>query len=149
MPRIRRLISAEVALGVVVVALTAWLVGLSPASEARATDGRTGPFEATIDFGEGRLDVLVDPAQVGANRVHLTATNDDGSPLELRTMSVEFALPEQDVGPVIAKGRELSPGHFVVEGNQLSIPGAWTLTFKGRVDKFTQADATTTIELER
>jgi copper transport protein len=147
--RIRRLISAEAALGVVVVALTAWLVGLSPTSEARAPDGRTGPFEATVDFGEGKLDVLVDPAQVGANSVHLTATNDDGSPLELRGMSVEFALPEQDLGPLLAKGRELSPGHFVVEGNQLSIPGEWTLTFKGRVDKFTQADATTTIELER
>ena len=50
---------------------------------------------------------------------------------------------------LLAKGKELSPGHYVVEGNQLSIPGEWVLTFKGRVDMFTQVDAETTVELER
>jgi copper transport protein len=147
--RVRKLIGFEVALGVAVVALTAWLVGLSPTPEAGATEAPAGPYETVLDFGEGRLDVLIDPTQVGDNSVHLTATNDDGSPFELKRMSVEFALPERDVGPLIAKGRELSPGHFVVEGNQLSIPGEWTVTFKGRADKFTQVDANTTVELER
>ena len=147
--RIRRLIGFEVTLGVVVVALTAILVGLSPTSEASAPGGRTGPFEATVEFGEGRLDVLIDPTQVGDNTLHLTATNEDGSPFELRRMTVDFVLDEQDVGPITAQGTKLSPGHYVVEGNQLSIPGEWTLTFKGRVDKFTQVDATSTVELER
>jgi len=147
--RVRRLIGIEVALGVTVVVLTAWLVGLSPTPEAGATEeAPAGPYETVLDFGEGRLDVLVDPAQVGDNSVHLTATNDDGSPFVLKKMSVEFALPEQQVGPLIARGRELSPGHFVVEGNQLSIPGEWTLTFKARPDKFTQVDAETTVDLE-
>ena len=147
--RIRRQISVEVALGVVVIALTAWLVGLSPASEAGATGGRTGPFEATLEFGDGRLAVLIDPTRIGDNTVHLTATNDDGSPLELRRMTVDFALPARDLGPLTARGKELSPGHYVVEGNQLSIPGEWVVTFKGRVDKFTQVDTQTTVELER
>lgn len=146
--RIRRLIAFEVGIGVVVVALTAVLVGLSPTSEAGAPGGRTGPFEATVDFGEGRLDVLIDPTRVGDNTVHLTATDADGSPFELRRMAVEFALPEQDVGPLKATGRKLSPGHYVVEGDQLSIPGEWTLTIKGRVDKFTQVDAETKVEIE-
>ena len=146
--RIRKLIGVEVALGVTVVALTAWLVGLSPTPEAGASGGPAGPYETVVDFGEGRLDVLVDPTQVGDNSVHLTATNADGSPFVLRGMTVEFALPSEDVGPLIARGRELSPGHYIVEGNQLSIPGEWSLTFKGRVDKFTQIDAETTVELD-
>jgi len=57
-----------------VVALTAWLVGLSPTSEAGASGGPTGPFEETVEFGEGRLDVLIDPTEIGDNTVHLTAT---------------------------------------------------------------------------
>ena len=146
--RIRRRIGIEVALGVVVVALTAWLVGLSPTPEAGASGGRAGPYEAVVDLGDAKLDVLIDPTRVGDNSVHLTATNTDGSPFELRRMTVEFALPERDVGPLIAKGRELSPGHYIVEGKQLSIPGEWTLTFKGRVDKFTQIDAETTVNVE-
>jgi copper transport protein len=147
--RIRRRIGFEVALGVVVVGLTAWLVGLSPSSEATGPAGRTGPFEATVEFGEGSLDVLIDPAQVGENAVHLTATNSDGSPFQLRGMAVEFALPEQDVGPLKAAGRKLSTGHYIVEGDQLSIAGEWTLTIKGRVDKFTQVDAETRLEVGR
>lgn len=146
--RIRRLIGIEVALGVVVVALTAWLVGLSPTPEAGASGAPGGPYETVLDFGGGRLDVLIDPAQVGDNRVHLTATNADGSPFRLKRMTVDFALPAQDVGPLAAKGTKLSPGHYVVEGNQLSIPGEWTLTFKGRADKFTQVDTETTVEVE-
>jgi copper transport protein len=147
--RIRRLIGFEVAIGVMVVGLTAWLVGLSPSSEATGPAGRTGPFETTVEFGEGNLDVLIDPAQVGENALHLTATNPDGSPFELRGMTVDFLLPAEDVGPLTTRGRELSPGHYIVEGSQLSIPGEWTLTFKGRVDKFTQVDAETKVELER
>lgn len=121
--RVRGLIAFEVALGVVVVALTAVLGGLSPTSEAGETGGRTGPFEATVEFGEGRLDVLIDPAQVGDNTVHLTATNSDGSPLELRGMTVDFSLPAEDVGPIVAKGKNLSPGHYVVEGKPTLDPG--------------------------
>jgi len=146
--RIRRNIAIEVVLGMVVVALTAVLVSLSPSSGAGASGGRSGPFEATVAFGDGKLDVLIDPTQVGDNTVHLTATNTDGSPFELRRMAVEFALPEQDVGPLKATGRKLSAGHYVVEGDQLSIPGEWTLTIKGRVDKFTQVDAEIKVEIE-
>jgi copper transport protein len=147
--RIRRQIGFEVALGVVVIALTAWLVGLSPSSEATGPAGRTGPFETTVEFGEGNLDVLIDPARVGENAVHLTATNPDGSPFELRRMTVDFSLPAEDVGPNTVQGRELSPGHYIIEGSQLSIAGEWTLTFKGRVDKFTQVDGETTLEVGR
>jgi copper transport protein len=147
--RIRRQIGFEVALGVLVVALTAWLVGLSPSSEATGPAGRMGPFETTVEFGEGNLDVLIDPAQVGENAVHMTATNPDGSPFELRRMIVDFSLPAEDVGPNTVRGRELSPGHYIIEGSQLSIAGEWTLTFKGRVDKFTQVDGETTLEVGR
>ncbi len=147
--RVRRLITVEVVFGAIVVALTALLVGLSPSSEAGAPGGESGPYETTVEFGEARLEVLIDPTRVGDNTLHLTATNDDGSPFGVRAMSVEFALPAEEVGPLIAKGKKLSPGHYVIEGSQLSIPGEWTITIKGRVDKFTQVDASTTVDLQR
>lgn len=147
--RVRRLIGVEIALATVVLALTAWLVGLSPASGAMPPPGEGGPYEATLEFGEARLDVLIDPAELGANTVHLTARNDDGSPLEVRSMAVDFTLEARDVGPLTAKGKELSPGHYVVEGNQLSLPGEWTIAVRGRVDKFTQVDAETKIDIGR
>jgi hypothetical protein len=56
-------------------------------------------------------------------------------------MKVRFSMPAQDIGPLTGKGTQLGPGHFVVQGNQLSVPGEWTLQIEARIDRFTNAAA--------
>lgn len=136
---LRRVVTVEVALGVVVLAITSLLVNLAP---ARVEAGIEGPFTAHVRLGEANLDVLVDPNKVGSNEVHLTATQPSGGPLRVRGMRVLFRMPEEDIGPIVGRGHRLAPGHYVVHGNQLSVPGEWRLEIVARIDKFTDERAT-------
>jgi copper transport protein len=130
---LRRVVVVEVVLASLVIGVTAFLVNLAP---ARVSAGITGPFITDVAFGDGSLNVLVDPNQVGENEVHLTATTDTGAPLEVKEMRVQFTMPAESIGPIEGRGRKLAPGHFVVQGRQLSLPGRWTLEVIGRISRF-------------
>ena len=140
---LRRVVRGEVALGVVVVALTAVLTTLPPARVAAGG----GPFTATVPLGGDNLAVLVDPARIGRNEVHLTLTTPQGEAVRVRGMSVSFALPANDIGPIEARGRKLGMGHFVVQGRQLSIEGAWILTIHVRLSRFDEKSARVRVEV--
>jgi hypothetical protein len=62
-------------------------------------------------------------------------------------MSVGFALPANDIGPIEARGRKLGMGHFVVQGRQLSIEGAWILTIHVRLSRFDEKSARVRVEV--
>lgn len=130
---LRRLVAVEVALATVVIGITAFLVNLPP---ARVDAGVTGPFTTDVRLGSNNLNVLVDPNQVGANEVHLTATEPSGAPAEIEEMRVLFRMPSQGIGPLVGKGTELATGHFVVQGNHLSVAGEWRLEIVARFSEF-------------
>jgi copper transport protein len=144
MRSLRRTIGAEVALAIVVVAITAVLVNLSP---ARSQAASTGPFVTDVRLGDDNLNVLVDPTQVGENIVHLTATDASGKPAQIKRMNVRFEQPARAIGPITARARRLAPGHFVVQGRQLSVAGEWRLEIVALVDRFTQQRATVEFEV--
>ena len=133
---LRRLVGVEVALALVVLALTAFLVNLPP---ARLEAGVSGPFIQDVRLGDDNLNVVVDPNEVGENAVHLTATTPRGAPLPVEEMRVLFRMPSEDVGPLIAKGVRVAPGHFIVQGRQLSLSGEWSLEVVARTGRFEEA----------
>jgi copper transport protein len=137
--KLRRLVAGEVVLGAIVVAITALLVSLPP---ARTSAGVSGPFTKQVALDGDRLDVLITPNQVGRNEVHLTATTPEGSPSEIKEMTVLFTKPDQGIGPLVGEGKELATGHFVVQGNQLSVPGTWELEVVARLNRFDEVRAT-------
>lgn len=143
---LRRVVMVEVVLGVVVLGLTALLVNLPP---ARVEAGVSGPFIDDVALGESNLNVVIDPNEVGQNIVHLTATTPSGTPSEIKSMKVRFSMPAEDIGPITSDGRELAPGHFVVEGRQLSVPGEWVLEIEARIDKFTNERAEVKVSVKR
>lgn len=142
---LRGSVALEVVLAVAVLALTAVLVNLVPARVA-AAGGE--PFITDVRLGEYNLNVLVDPNRIGENEVHMTATTKTGAPAPVEAMTVQFRLPEEDIGPLVADGVELAPGHFVVQGRQLSVSGRWVLEFVGRVGRFDEVRATATVRVE-
>lgn len=144
--KLRRLVVAETMLAALVLAVTAGLVNLPPPGPAAATEG---PLITDVRLGGANLEVLVDPNRVGANEVHLTATTPSGKPLAIKQMDVLFSLPSEELGPLEAKAHRLSPGHFVVHGNQLSVPGRWTLEVVARTDRFTEERATVEVTVDR
>ncbi|HEX2040101.1 MAG TPA: copper resistance protein CopC [Acidimicrobiales bacterium] len=141
-----RSMAAETTIAVVVLALTALLVNQAP---ARVTGGTDGPFETHVALGAHRVHVLVDPAEVGENAVHLTATTERGAPAPVESMQVLFRLPDADIGPLVADGRRLAPGHFVVQGRQLSQAGRWVVEIVAVTGRFEEARTRLTVPVRR
>lgn len=130
---LRRTVTAEVVLAAAVLGLTALLVNLAP---ARVSAGTEGPFVTNVHVGAYHLNLIVDPNEVGENQIHLTATTATGAPAPAEAMTVLFRMPDQDIGPLVADGTQLAPGHFVVQGRQLSVAGRWTLEIVVRTGRF-------------
>ena len=130
---LRRLVAAEVAIALVVVGVTSFLVNLPPARVAAGVDG---PFITDVAFDENELNILVDPNKVGHNEVHLTVTSPEGAAVDLREMQVLFTMAAESIGPIEGPGTKLAQGHFVVQGHQLSVQDRWTLEVIGRLNRF-------------
>jgi copper transport protein len=143
---LRRVVMAEVSLAIIVIAVTAVLVNVAP---ARPQSTSSGPFVTDVSLGENNLNVLVQPARVGANQIHLTATAPSGAPVRIEKMTVLFEQTERDIGPLEARARKLAPGHFVVQGRQLSVTGEWTIDVAALVGKFKQIQATVQLQVRR
>jgi copper transport protein len=136
---LRRLVGAEVAMGALVIGITAVLVNLPP---ARVEAGADEPTMSMATIGDHEMHVMVDPGQVGENRVHLSAAADHGDPADFDEVRVLFRMPEEDIGPLEAVAEETGPGEFVVHGHQLSVPGEWTLEIVARIGEFDEERTT-------
>ena len=136
---LKRSVTAEVALAVVVIGLTAFLVNIAP---ARVAAGLEGPFITDTRIGSHNVNVIVDPNEVGENEVHVTITEPNGGPARVRAVRVLFRMPADGIGPLVGEGVRLAPGHYVVQGRQLSVAGEWTLEIVARLGRFDEERTT-------
>ncbi|MGH9245560.1 MAG: copper resistance CopC/CopD family protein [Acidimicrobiales bacterium] len=138
--RLRGTVRAEAAVLVGVLAVTAVLVNVVP---ARTAAGVTGPFSATVDFGDGSVSLVVDPARAGANDVHLYVLDATGRPIgEVEEIRLELSFPAEGVGPIIRTPVPSGPGHWVLTGDDLTLPGRWEVEVVARLSPFEEATAT-------
>ncbi|RBY74602.1 copper resistance protein CopC [Geodermatophilus sp. TF02-6] len=143
-PALRRSVLVELSIGVVVLALSAVLVGAPP---ARAQVAR--PVEVTLPLqtpagADGSVQVSIDPAAVGANTLHLYYFDDAGrlaQPVDIRATLTE---PAQQIGPIQVDLQPGGPGHYVGDGMAIPGAGTWTLAVTVRLDEFTAGTASTT-----
>jgi copper transport protein len=124
---------------VVAVAVTALLVTLPPAAEAA---GVTDPFSTTAEFGAGLLNLVVDPNRAGVNEVHVYTLDQSGLPTSLSgELSMGLSMPHHDIGPLERNPIVAGPGHWILSGPELSIPGTWEITIR-RVEGFDEDTVT-------
>lgn len=130
---LRRTLLAELGLIAAVLGVTGALAGYAP-----AVDAASGPYAATTRIGPQELQLVVDPAQVGANQVHLYLTDPrTGSQLDsAKEVTVAAALPAKDIGAIRETANKAGPGHYVVPNLALAVRGTWTLTLTVRVSDF-------------
>lgn len=130
---LRRALRAEVALLVAVLGVTAALVSYAPPATTT-----TGPYSASAELGPARLELTVDPAQVGTNEIHLYLFDArSGEQFDRpEEMSVELSLPEQGVGPLAADVEKAGPGHYVVRRAEILPGGEWEIAVRARVSEF-------------
>jgi copper transport protein len=130
---LRRALRAEVALVVIVLGVTAALVSYAPPATTAA-----GPHSATAELGPARAELTVDPAQVGANEIHLYLFDSrTGAQFErVRELELELTLPEKRIGPLTAEVEKAGPGHYIVPRAELVPGGDWQLQLRARISEF-------------
>jgi copper transport protein len=142
-PALRRRVRVEMvvlALALVTGAVLAQVPPPSIAGTGQAPAG--GVFERRVDFGDGRLDLLVEPGRPGVNEVHMTALGSDGRlMIEAEEFTLEVQPPGQGLGPVVPDVQSITAGHSVAYAT-IPFAGVWTFTVTSRVDRFREYRAT-------
>jgi copper transport protein len=141
--RLRRSVLVEVAVGAVVLALSAVLVGTAPARGAvsRPLDV-TLPLQGTAG-SSGTVEVTVDPATVGPNVLHVYLLDAQGRLTQPADIKVAISQPEKQIGPLDVALTPTGPGHYSSTSMSIPASGAWTVTVTVRVDEFTAVTAST------
>ena len=146
--RLRRTVAAEAFAIVAVLGVTSVLVNTTPARTALPSS--SGPVTRTNDVDTGTVSLVVAPAAVGRNTMTIRYLDDGGNPVDLAsTLTVELTLPEQDLGPIQREVLKSGPGQFVLEGNELSLPGDWQISVSARTSDFTEQSTTFTVPVRR
>jgi copper transport protein len=118
---LRHTVVTEAALGAIVLALAAGLVGSPPRVELRSR-----VYEQSLVEDGLIVDAAITPGQVGANEVHMVVTPPGGNLTASSTLTARLTLPSRDIPYVPVTIEAESPNHFV--GNvTLPFPGKWTL----------------------
>jgi len=132
-----RTVRAEALLLVLIIGLTAVLVNTPPARYAATTTSQRVATSQRVDTGH--VELTVDPAVVGSNRVEVRYTDGTGQTINVaNSMSIEFSQPTAGVAPITRQVLASEPGVFVIEGNELSVAGTWTITVAVRTGDFTE-----------
>ncbi len=140
---LRRSVLVELGLGVVVLALSAVLVGSPP---ARATVSE--PVDVTLPLqsaagADGSVQLSVDPATPGANTLHVYLFDAEGRLVQPEDIRVTLTEPGQQIGPLTVDLQPAGPGHYVGDGMVIPSAGTWTLAVSVRLDEFTATTAST------
>jgi copper transport protein len=136
-----RTVMVEAVLVVVVLALTSVLVNTTPGRNAADSQGvanQTLPI--TTSTPGSTLNLVLAPAKAGAqNAIHLSYADPQGRPVGVAgPVKVEFSLPSEDIGPIQRDTLPGGPGHYLLDTNDLTIPGVWTITVITRLSEFDQ-----------
>ena len=146
--RMKRAVWAELAITAIVLAVSAALVQTTPARTS-GTDAAAGVayFNATLTSPAYSLRVVVDPARIGNNAVHLDAfTPDNQRPQPVVEWRATAALPSAGIEPIEIPLLPLTDNHATGDIN-LPTPGDWELRFVVRTSEIDQATVTATVPI--
>ncbi|MEV4413872.1 copper resistance protein CopC [Catellatospora sp. NPDC049609] len=146
---LRRIVTVEVAIAAVVLAVTGALTQTTPARTAQETAALPAQpviYSTTLTSPLYTLQVEVDPAERGDNAVHLYAYKADGSPLPVVEWKATAALPSAGIEKISFPMLKLTDNHASGQVT-LPTPGDWQLQFTLRVSEIDQASVTATVPI--
>ncbi len=140
---IRRSVLIEVAIGAVILALSAVLVGTPPARSATTEPvDVTLPLQGSADAAaSGAVQVSIDPASTGLNTLHVYLFDESGQLAQPYGIQVTLSERTQGIGPLDVDLLPGGPGHSIGDGMSIPTTGTWTLTVTVRLDEFTATTA--------
>lgn len=137
---LRTWVRAEMVVLALALVAGAALAQVPPPNEGGTGDAG-GMFLERQPFGDGEVEVSVEPGTRGMNEVHVIALAKDGRLMaEAAELVLGLELPAEDVGPIEADLQPITAGH---SSGYVRIPleGEWTFTVTSRVDQFTELTA--------
>jgi len=139
--RVGRTVRIEVVALLAVVMVTAVLVETPPANTSIV---EAQPFNQTVPLGDNiEMNLLIIPARVGLNELHITYIDDQGLLADrVESVVVEMNLPAEGIGPISANGATLGPGHYLVTTENLAVTGVWRIEVVSRIGLFDQVRTT-------
>jgi copper transport protein len=139
--RLRRTVAFEAIALVAVMGITSVLVNVTPARTAFEAADRV--VDQTQSVATGSVNLIVLPARVGENTLHIRYTDASGKPIDVsNTLNIEFSLPSADLAAISRQTAKAGPGHFIYTGPELSILGTWTVTLVARTSDFSEQRTT-------
>jgi hypothetical protein len=129
--RLRRAVGIEAVCGIVVLALTAWMLSLSPPKVA-AISSTTKGLAASLQITNDAADVTVKfSAVVGANAVRVEV---DKPKTGIAGLAIDFSPPAGTTVPGVTLNVPLTVAGVAVlpveQGVPLESPGVWTVTVR-------------------
>ncbi len=128
----------------IVLLSVALLVGavLSQISPPDPVSTAGGLFTERAAFGDGEVELTVEPGARGTNEVHVVALGSDGRLMaDLTELTLSLTLPADDVGPLQPEMQVVTPGHSLAYAD-FPLVGEWTVEVDARLGKFEALKAT-------
>jgi len=148
---LRRSMLAEAGVAIVLLAVTTALTTTEPGrteEAVRTTVGSpsrpSGPLSLRIPFdtgghdGKGTVDLALDPARPGTNKLHLFVVRPDGTALDVPEVKVAFTLKAKDIGPLSVTPDHITTGHWSAAGVQIPMAGDWEIAVTVRTSDIDQ-----------
>jgi copper transport protein len=134
--QLRHTVRLEAGAAVVVLAVASVLVATPPGTVVTAAEAlqtsRDGPVLDEVTVGvDGTVQVLVDPAWVGRNRIVVELVDPLDNPWDAPEVWGTFHLPgraEDGPGPLPVEMTRAGPGLFQTVDATVPVPGDWVLT---------------------
>jgi copper transport protein len=140
--RLRRTLGIEALALVAAIGLTGVLVQVTPARAAV-----DAVYSETVPLGDGSVNIVVDPPRVGATSIHMYILDAGGGPFSPEQVTMELALPSAGIGPLEREPFVAGPGHYQLDGSDLTIPGRWTITVIARTERFDEETASVEVPI--
>ena len=140
---LRRIVEVEALLGLVVLAVTSFLVSTPPARTSYAPPFTTNVQALDTNGAQIRVVLNVTPTKVGAQTVRLQASWVDGGVVPVTAATGALTRKGDPAGAVRMTFAVTGPGQAIATGVVVPSAGEWTLTVQVLTDATTDYAATT------
>ena len=140
-PRLRRAVTIETALAVVIVVLTSLLMAANPSQATAST-----PFSATLTSNGYLATIEVSPARVGANEVHIFLSSPNSSLTQADAVGVTIQDPSRDVDPITIDVVKAGADHVISNNATFPYAATWRMVVTARYG-FTEVKFTADVKV--
>lgn len=141
---LRSAMIAEIGLAVGLLAATAVLVRTAPPKSIAE-----GPQARELDLGPVRVEMIIEPAALGRNDLHLYLFDRRSGRQISRVRALDVELSHEDIDRLRLSVRRKGPAHYELLGRPLPAAGTWTALVTVRLSAFDEFSGRTSFRVRR